>query len=516
MYIEPSTEIIILKNIPLDTTYKHSIYFGSESTQQNYFKNKKKYHLTKQSYQRVQKGTMRVNIKAEDLYDCNYLMFRNDNFGNKWFYAFIKSVEYINNVVSEISFEIDVLQSWFFDFDFEDSFVEREHSTTDKIGDNIVAEPVQTGELILSDYKKLGSLNWSDLCIVVSVCDTEGDETKGYMYDGVYSGTYLKIFDTSDESSLTELISKYLQSPDSIVSMYMAPKCLFKGNNDIEKGGELLTYGFNGITENFKATKLKGTETFEGYKPKNNKLYTYPYNYFCIDNANGSTLPLRYEFFENLQPVISIMGNVTQPVKVIARPCNYKGSPSYDSLVGYTPLNMETISLESYPNCSWNVDSFKAWLAQNSVPMLLKTGVAMVGTIATGNPMGTLGVVSNNLSAMYQPSIQADISRGNTNVGNMNCAKGLQQFYQCRVHLNKEMARIIDDFFTMYGYQTNKVKKPNISSRPHWNYVKTCDCNIKGSVPCDDMSKLCNIFDNGITLWKNGSEVGNYSLNNSI
>ena len=186
MYIEPSTEIIILKNIPLDTTYKHSIYFGSESTQQNYFKNKKKYHLTKQSYQRVQKGTMRVNIKAEDLYDCNYLMFRNDNFGNKWFYAFIKSVEYINNIVSEITFEIDVLQSWFFDFNLEHSFVEREHSATDNIGDNIVSEPLQTGEYVLSNYKKVGNLNWSVLFVVVSIVDNVNKDTNGYMYDGVH------------------------------------------------------------------------------------------------------------------------------------------------------------------------------------------------------------------------------------------------------------------------------------------------------------------------------------------
>ena len=32
----------------------------------------------------------------------------------------------------------------------------------------------------------------------------------------------------------------------------------------------------------------------------------------------------------------------------------------------------------------------------------------------------------------------------------------------------------------------------------------------------DDMSKICSIYDNGITWWKNGSEVGNYSLNNTV
>lgn len=56
---------------------------------------------------------MRVEKKAEDLYDCNYLAFQNTSFGSKWFYAFITSVEYVNNITSEITFEIDVLQTYF-------------------------------------------------------------------------------------------------------------------------------------------------------------------------------------------------------------------------------------------------------------------------------------------------------------------------------------------------------------------------------------------------------------------
>lgn len=516
MYIEPNTEIIILQDVPLDKTYKHSLYFANETVQQNYFKTKKKHTLTKQSYQRVNKGVSRVNIKAEELYNCNYLMFRNDSFGNKWFYAFIKKVEYVNNIVSEITFELDALQTWFFDFKINESFVEREHSTSDNIGDNIISEPLQTGEYVLSNYKKVGNLNWADLCVVVSIVDNDNKDTKGYLYDGVYSGSFLRIYDASDDSGLTELITKYIDKPDSIISMYMAPKCVFKGNNDIEKGGELLSYGFNGIEDDYKAVAIKGNETFDGYKPKNKKLYTYPYNYYNIDNGNGATLALRYEFFDNLQPVIKIMGNVTQPVKVIARPCNYKGTPKYESLQGYTTLNTETITLESFPQCSWNVDSFKAWLAQNSVPMLMNTGLSMVTTFATGDVSTTLGSVTNNLKSMYMPSIQADVCKGNTNIGNINCSKGLQQFNECRMHVTKEIARVIDDFFTMYGYQTNKVKKPNISNRPHWNYIKTADVNITGSLPCDDLEKICSIFNSGITFWKNGNEVGNYSLDNSI
>lgn len=113
MYIQPQTNIRILKNVPLDTTYGHTIYFSDASSQQTYFTGKQKYNLGNYTYQRVKKGVARVGIKSDNLYDCNYMMFQNTSYGTKWFYAFITSVEFVNNECSEITFELDVMQTWF-------------------------------------------------------------------------------------------------------------------------------------------------------------------------------------------------------------------------------------------------------------------------------------------------------------------------------------------------------------------------------------------------------------------
>lgn len=85
MYIEPGTNIRILKDVPLDTTYDHTIFFTDGTTQENYFMGLQKYNLTNYTYQRVKKGVSRVGIKADNLYDCNYMMFQNTSFGSKWF-----------------------------------------------------------------------------------------------------------------------------------------------------------------------------------------------------------------------------------------------------------------------------------------------------------------------------------------------------------------------------------------------------------------------------------------------
>ena len=77
------------------------------------------------------------------------------------------------------------------------------------------------------------------------------------------------------------------------------------------------------------------------------------------------------------------------------------------------------------------------------------------------------------------------------------------------------VAASIDDFFTRFGYAMNRLTTPNRSARPHWNYVKTAGCTVTGSVPADDMRKICGIYDVGVTWWKNPAEIGNYSLDNS-
>ena len=81
--------------------------------------------------------------------------------------------------------------------------------------------------------------------------------------------------------------------------------------------------------------------------------------------------------------------------------------------------------------------------------------------------------------------------------------------------MNYKMAQQIDEFFDLFGYQTNEVKIPNRNVRPHWNYVKTIDCQINASFPYEYELKINSIYNNGIRFWNNPSEVGNYSLDNS-
>ena len=516
MVIEPNTVIRIYKNIPLDGTYNHTLLFTSASQQKAYFSNPE-HNIPVNSYQRVVSGKMRIQKRAEQLYNCNYLSFQNSNYGTKWFYAFITGVEFINNETSEITFEIDVMQTYLFDVTLKQCFVVREHSVTDNIGENIKPEQVATGEYIFSDYAP--AMIMSEFCVILAIVDVD-TASDGNLYDGIYGGAKLWAFKSTDVQGINTKIASYIQKPESIVTAYMCPKAMLP---DVPTGGIVVPYGANGGVYNILFDTITGTESFGNYVPKNKKLYTYPFNYFNIDNASGQSLPLRYEFFDNLTPAITIQGTITQPVKVICRPISYKGVPSYSEAGGYTSLNTESITIESYPMCSWNTDTFKQWVAQNSVPLALNTVSNIANATVASNYSvypkasaitGTLGTVTGLLAQTYSASIAADTCRGTFNNGCVNVATGKQQFYKSRVHVTENFARMIDQYFDMFGYTCNEIKIPNRDSRPHWNFVKTNGCVLQGNAPVDYVRKICSIYDTGITFWKNADDVGNYSLDN--
>lgn len=528
MYIEPNTNIRLLHNVPLDTTYDHTLYFASAEAQASYFMSLQKYNLDHYSYQRVQRGFCRVGINADNLYDCNYMMFQNTSFGTKWFYAFIRSVEYINNETAQINFEIDDMQTWLFDasaqrnlVEPEYCFVEREHSLTDNIGDNIVPESLALGEYVFNNYDAV--LHGLHLfAVIVAVVDVT-KAVEGRRYDGVYGGATLYAFDAQDVSGINGLISGYLQKPEAIIGMYMVPSSLLRS---ISESADPEDHKIPNHTEAERVPRNLGdpiskTDTLDGYLPHNAKLYTYPYNFMHISNGCGASLALRYEFFSNKQPSVELTGCITQPVKVSLRPTNYKYIGTGNPIVGTNTLNSETLELSNFALCSWNMDSYKAWVAQNSIPLILggiSGGVGVAASAISGNIGGAVtsavGQITQTMSKVYQASIAADISGGSFSNGSGDIGSAKKNFYFGRCSISNEFARMIDNYFDMFGYAMNRVKRPNTHSRPHWNYVKTMGCVMNASIPADSMRHICQIYDHGITFWKSGAEVGMYYLDN--
>ena len=149
MYVEPNTQIHILQGVPLSKSYEHTVRYKNATEQYNGFISYLKHTLNNYSYQRVGLGTLRVQLPYSEVYNCNYMLFKNTSYENRWFYAFITGVSYLSNDVSEIYYIIDVMQTFAYDYQFKKCFIERAHESTDIIYDNTQPEGLELG----SDYR---------------------------------------------------------------------------------------------------------------------------------------------------------------------------------------------------------------------------------------------------------------------------------------------------------------------------------------------------------------------------
>lgn len=530
MYIEPNTVIRVLRGCPLDSTYTHTIYFNSVTEQANYFIGLTKWVLTKQSYQRVKRGYMRIAYKAEDLYDCNYIMFRNDSFGDKWFYAFIKSVEYVNNVTCEVEYEIDVLQTWFFECKPGPSFIEREHSLTDEPGDNLVKEELYFGDYVYSfggGFVDTYGQTLIDLSLVIvynpSILDLTQNETLAqFVYrEGVYSGVYqgVQFFAIpnvqENEAILGEIFELIdLTSFGGLICSFMYPTMLLPNKNGDNEYNKQVT-GFAGRPDKI------GT-----YTPDNKKLLTYPYTCAYLTSYRGVGNEFHWEYFDKESaPTFIVEGLFSTNASIMAYPINYKGLSNY--LEG-------AVSINSYPMCAWGADGFTEWVNNNLFKSMIGDyrGIAhsTIGGATSGGGKGALiglgrgaanaivDQIGRPAEALFDSGTVHGGVTGDILIGN----KSGRLISIATKHIREEYAKIIDEYFSMYGYKTNRVKEPNRNTRPHWNYVKTVGCSLVGSengptsIPSSDAHKICEIYDTGITFWAHGNEVGDYTLDNTV
>lgn len=522
MYIEPNTKIRLIKNCPLDKNYENTIYFTTLEQQITYFTSTLQGLLfDRNTYQRVNKGTLRIAINAEAIYNYNYLAFQNYAFGDRWFYAFITKIEYVSNVLSEISYEIDVMQTWHFSYELEQCFVEREHSVTDNIGDNLVEEKLDTGEYICSGYTEPADIadetNQSIVLFATMYQDEQGNwhDYDGDLYHGLFSGLIPISFPNTVEGA--EDMASWIHNLPATKATCIVSGCVMPT--------KLVTRPVSPASFQQAMPRVTSIMRSDGIGVKNKKCLTYPYNFCYVTNFQGKAVPYRYEFFSGSGDIIfRFSGGVNPNPSVFMYPLNYKG-------VGENAD--EGFYLSGWPQIPWNIDSFKAWLAQNASSVAVN-GIAAAGSagviasVAVGAApvamptivaAGILGLAKQAVSGAFHAMMPPQ-SKGNTS-GAAAFQAGNLTFGFMNKHITPEFATIIDDYFTMYGYATNKLKVPNRNARPEWNYIKTIGCKINGlatgngGVPAEDAEKIENIYNNGVRFWNNPVHIGNYSYDNS-
>lgn len=562
----PDTVVKLLKNVPLDSTYTDTRWFASAGAQTGFFNGKVKKTYSSMTYQRVNNSvaqprgplTCRVPDVADNLYDCNYMMFQNSFYGSKWFYAFVKQVNYINPNNTEIVYEIDYLQTFMFDIKIKASYVVREHATAseDVTFANLTPEPVSVTNWI-DDKGGSSAYRW-DLSltgdvgdkIIVAVVPNDIISSilvgfKSGMYSGIFSGAQFKVFNSANEVDTFINQAAALNAADAIVAVFMSPGAPTESNAPTYVN---VSTGINMENEVF--TNAKG----KTYRIRNKKLLNGQFNRVLASSDSGEQ---QIYYPENFYGDSTLKGRVAiiygPEFEMFFRPDYEDSSTSLQSAtygLGFTQniqctWNGNGVLGKTIRNCVLGAAAVTAGLGIAAASGAAAAGGAAAGAVnvvggsgvpavasqlpALGGAMSGMGTAAKSAVSGYALANYATNSQLQRGVQRLlgeqrnqsysvpsssaTFAMGMHGFDFRRQCPDLDTLEKIDTFFDMFGYAVGKVKEPNLNGRSCWNYVQLDTPCIVGSVPVQGMDRIKQAFSDGIRLW-HVDEVGDYSMQN--
>ena len=525
----PTTQLRLYSGVPWDNEYKHVRLYRSQSELLSHLEQWRvsvPSSLNSMAPIRVGELDVKVPFTEMDALDLNYLAFNNTGLLNKWVFCFITRIEWRSEKTTRIHFELDVFQNNWYSVTMKPCFIEYSHipKSQDVVGSNQCPVNLETGESVVAKSYTY-PLYDMEICVYATE-GTTGKAFDGSVTNGIYRTGSLGHYGTDEVDTVNGLINAYNEQGmvDSILALFMAPQLCV---NAIKKDGT--------NKDNF-SVPLDTSHVFGGYKPKNNKLYSYPFVYLMVDNNEGQANVYRFELSNNSDHTIDfeLTGAMCTLPQVMLTPLHYKSAGK---------LNSENMVISGFPQCAYQSDTFRAWVAQNKGALAVQSASiavdalsapfnAVSGAIGGGIMGGTggaiVGGVSSSVTSMTSPimstlsllgqlrdkSIIPPTVHGKALSENINVACGLTGYSFYVMSCQREFAERIDSFFSVYGYPINKVQRPNITSRSNWNYLKTSGCGFSGQIDLDQLQQLREICNRGVTFWHT-DDVGNYSLSNN-
>ena len=186
MAITPQTEIRLVKT-PFTIDNKNQLTFINKEKQIEYFLSLPYIDKNNCTYQRKD-NVIRFPAHIDTIIEYNYVIYQNNNYTDKWFFAYISNMRYVNDNMTEVEIKTDVFQTWQFDIIYKNSFVEREHVNDDTVGKHTIPEGLETGEYITDNVIYYDGLDDNKYIVRVTEWTTEGaSKPLATNFGGVFS-----------------------------------------------------------------------------------------------------------------------------------------------------------------------------------------------------------------------------------------------------------------------------------------------------------------------------------------
>lgn len=362
----------------------------------------------------------------------------------------------------------------------------------------------------------------------------------GRVQQGIYQACKFVAFEikkdaTYDEfAASVEVVNKYMQSLvdgvmiQSVQILRMIPKFMApaSGAQPIHSKEPRLQY----------IVGKESPKNFGGYVPKNNKLFTEQYNYIVLDNGAGTQQTLGYEYFKGDSttntsqgtPTFHLYSQLSTTPSCRLIPISYKGPEHAEN-------PMYAMELNTYPQCSYSYNEMRADYFKNrssyavegarsiyNMDMGLAKGIT---SAVSGGPLGLFNgittIADTALDAAETIAKQTDRARVPNIVqgvsdSNIQFAIGRLTFTEYRMQVRPYYAKIIDNYFTAYGYAINDIKKPELNTRTRFNFIWTQGANIMGDLPTDAKKVINAQLDAGLRIWHDPEAWLDYGPKNTI
>lgn len=521
--------VINLAKLDFDPDYQNVLVWPSGTTAAaiyQWFVTQSIYTYTDQSPVDISKGYFDIQAPYFDITDINYaIIYLGATEQTPYFWGlFVNRCEQLALNTTRVYFNVDVMTT------FQESYkilppqiFLRYTPPTDELFSNLVPDPeIDIGEdtvivsggrtqndnmsvaIIYSDVPS--SINWPinagfrygypcPLGLITFNMGLESDKTKFF-------------------NDVTEIVSEGKE--DGIVAMYVYPSSF--GSDSQTTPSVRNTY----VTINF--------NSINGYIPKNKKLFSSPYLTITVNGNEGELITYKPELFSYPSPMPSNnqvqfveRGVIVPSPQRLVYPKNYRG---------FEDAYEDGLTLSACMQLPWQGDTYKAWLAQNGGSLVTSTlSSALTGAIggaAIGGPIGALigGGMSLSMNTLNTAGKAIDKLNtppqvhGQVMSSGLNYALGRIDPDYFVMSLRPDVLKRIDNYWSAYGYPINDVISMDaysITARPHWVYIRTQNCHFDTTnVQKEYADEICDIFNRGVRFWKNYSEMGNLSLDNSV
>lgn len=291
---------------------------------------------------------------------------------------------------------------------------------------------------------------------------------------------------------------------------------------------------------------VSGLSAFGTYTPKNNKMFTYPYVSLVLSSTEGNSMEYKFEQFSSSTKASfgAVACGLPSPVCNVY-PKSYNGnqnvySPSDTLLSSHKSLEMG-IAFTGFPMLPIKVNEYKKYLENNRyrnnldmVNAYLSVGSSLVdiaGVVAAPTPSGVVSTAEGVVKTIekFQELAQRQDSAkrippsyiGQIGTSDLTMATGQCGYRLTVMRIKEEYARMIDSYFTRYGYRMERhiaLSRATRKNRTEFTYIKTIECNISTTnvMAQEDEKAIEDIYNNGIRFWVDPSHYKDYSKTNSL